>query len=160
MALVSNGRKTRPLTVRPGARAPLAHRRPGYSLSGCTPAEPDSASPGNRYFTWQYERALGANLRDSVQEVQRQDRERDSGCIPGSAMAHCDAAGVNGSNRILFHGAPLRGWCRMDVWEVPSSSCSLVLTEASSWMADRSAQSDFQGEVAGARIGWAEDVCW
>jgi hypothetical protein len=21
-------------------------------------------------------------------------------------MAHCDAAGVNGSNRILFHGAP------------------------------------------------------
>ena len=26
--------------------APLAHRRPGYSLSGCTPAEPDSASPG------------------------------------------------------------------------------------------------------------------
>jgi hypothetical protein len=22
-------------------------------------------------------------------------------------MAHCDAAGVNGSNRILFHGAPL-----------------------------------------------------
>ena len=31
----------------------------------------------------------------------RQDRERDSGCIPGSAMAHCDAAGVNGSNRTL-----------------------------------------------------------
>jgi len=26
--------------------APSAHRRPGYSLSGCTPAEPDSASPG------------------------------------------------------------------------------------------------------------------
>ena len=32
----------------------------------------------------------------------RQDRERDSGCIPGSDMAHCDAAGVNGSNRIFF----------------------------------------------------------
>jgi hypothetical protein len=29
------------------ASAPLAHRRPGYSLSGCTPAEPDSASPSN-----------------------------------------------------------------------------------------------------------------
>src|SRR5262249_10627617 len=29
-----------------GPDAPLAHRRPGYSLSGCTPAEPDSASPG------------------------------------------------------------------------------------------------------------------
>ena len=26
--------------------APLARRRPGYSSSGCTPAEPDSASPG------------------------------------------------------------------------------------------------------------------
>ena len=26
--------------------APSAHRRPGDSLSGCTPAEPDSASPG------------------------------------------------------------------------------------------------------------------
>src|SRR5215831_4876575 len=41
-----------------------------------------------------------------VQEVPRQDRERDSGCIPGSDMAHCDAAGVNGSNRIISHGAP------------------------------------------------------
>ena len=30
-----------------GPDAPLAHRRPGYSLSGRTPAEPDSASPGN-----------------------------------------------------------------------------------------------------------------
>src|SRR6516165_2782537 len=29
-----------------GPDAPSAHRRPGYSLSGCTPAEPDSASPG------------------------------------------------------------------------------------------------------------------
>src|SRR6516164_1909219 len=36
-----------------------------------------------------------------------QDRERDSGCIPGSDMAQCDAAGVNGSNRIRSHGAPL-----------------------------------------------------
>src|SRR5262245_30692220 len=30
----------------------------------------------------------------------------------------------------------------MDVWDVPSSSCSLVLTEACSWMADR-------------RVGWS-----
>ena len=29
-----------------GPDAPLAHRRPGYSSSGCTPAEPDSVSPG------------------------------------------------------------------------------------------------------------------
>src|SRR5262245_20068806 len=49
-------------------------------------------------------------VRDPViQGVSRQDRERDSGCIPGSDMAHCDAAGVNGSNRIFSHGAPLRG---------------------------------------------------
>ena len=26
--------------------APSAHRRPGYPLSGCVPAEPDSVSPG------------------------------------------------------------------------------------------------------------------
>src|SRR5665213_1330610 len=30
-----------------GSDAPLAHRRPGYSLSGCVPAEPDAASRGN-----------------------------------------------------------------------------------------------------------------
>jgi hypothetical protein len=28
------------------SRHPWVRRRPGYSLSGCTPAEPDSASPG------------------------------------------------------------------------------------------------------------------
>src|SRR5262249_40562854 len=37
-----------------------------------------------------------------VPEASVQDRERDSGCIPGSDMAQCDAAGVNGSNRILI----------------------------------------------------------
>ena len=31
---------------RPGPDAPLAHRRPGYPLPGCVPAEPDSVSPG------------------------------------------------------------------------------------------------------------------
>jgi len=39
--------KTKAPEARPrGPDAPSAHRRPGYSLSGCTPAEPDSASPG------------------------------------------------------------------------------------------------------------------
>src|SRR6516164_3178562 len=33
------------------ADAPSAHRRPGYSSSGCTPAEPDSASPGEPSLT-------------------------------------------------------------------------------------------------------------
>jgi len=32
----------------PGPSAPWAHRRPGYPLSGCVPAEPDSVSPGKR----------------------------------------------------------------------------------------------------------------
>src|SRR5215471_12110084 len=48
MTPVSNGiKKMAPENVSvPGPDAPLAHRRPGYSLSGCTPAEPDAASPG------------------------------------------------------------------------------------------------------------------
>src|SRR5271157_6655770 len=29
-----------------GPDAPSAHRRPGYPLSGCVPAAPDSVSPG------------------------------------------------------------------------------------------------------------------
>jgi hypothetical protein len=33
--------------TRQGPTAPLAHRRPGYPLSGCVPAEPDSVSPGD-----------------------------------------------------------------------------------------------------------------
>src|SRR5689334_11481834 len=31
--------------------APSAHRRPGYPLSGCVPAEPDSVSPGGGVVT-------------------------------------------------------------------------------------------------------------
>jgi len=49
---VSKGRKMAPKNVSaPGPDAPLAHRRPGYSSSGCTPAEPDSASPGKGHGT-------------------------------------------------------------------------------------------------------------
>src|SRR5215831_11066072 len=113
MALVSNGRKnTAPDVWGQGPDAPLAHRRPGYSSSGCTPAEPDSASPGIDYSTQaQGEVPRTGDGREGndirVHEVSGQDRERDSGCIPGSDMAQCDAAGVNGSNRILSHGAPL-----------------------------------------------------
>jgi hypothetical protein len=39
------------------ADAPSAHRRPGYSSSGCTPAEPDSASPGEASLTHADEQA-------------------------------------------------------------------------------------------------------
>jgi len=37
--------------------APLAHRRPGYPSSGCSPAEPDSVSPDATTVT----EAVGAN---------------------------------------------------------------------------------------------------
>jgi hypothetical protein len=47
MTLVSDGDKKDLWRFIPQrSDAPSAHRRPGYSLSGCTPAEPDSASPG------------------------------------------------------------------------------------------------------------------
>lgn len=56
MTPVSNGRKkTAPSDFRHrGPDAPLAHHRPGYPLSGCFPAEPDSVSPGTRSIagTW------------------------------------------------------------------------------------------------------------
>src|SRR5262249_53190274 len=34
-----------------GVRYLSVRRRPGYSSSGCTPAEPDSASPGKQVYT-------------------------------------------------------------------------------------------------------------
>ena len=51
---VSNGtQKRQPLVAfaTRGLDAPLAHRRPGYSLSGCFPAEPDSVFPGRTNIT-------------------------------------------------------------------------------------------------------------
>ena len=52
MAPVSDGGTKNPgrIETRQGD-APSAHRRPGYSSSGCTPAEPDSASPGDPSLT-------------------------------------------------------------------------------------------------------------
>ena len=47
MTPVSDGdKKTSGGLIPQRSDAPSAHRRPGYSLSGCTPAQPDSASPG------------------------------------------------------------------------------------------------------------------
>src|SRR3954451_18020263 len=42
-----------PLAHQRGARGPVpsAHHRPGYPLSGCVPAEPDSVSPGGPTVT-------------------------------------------------------------------------------------------------------------
>ena len=39
-------RGPRPPEPSGASEAPSAHRRPGYPLSGCVPAEPDSVSPG------------------------------------------------------------------------------------------------------------------
>src|SRR5262249_37470949 len=67
---VSNGGKNvAPENVSvPGPDVPLAHRRPGYSLSGCTPAEPDSASPGKGNCTRAKD---GTQRTGSGQEVTR-----------------------------------------------------------------------------------------
>jgi hypothetical protein len=40
-----------------------AHRRPGYPLSGCVPAEPDSVSPGN--LTLSSKSSIRKNLSDT-----------------------------------------------------------------------------------------------
>src|SRR5215475_5512902 len=74
MTPVSNGRKMAPKNVSvPGPDAPLAHRRPGYSSSGCTPAEPDSASPGNGNCTLVKD---GTQRRGDGQEVTRSESKR------------------------------------------------------------------------------------
>ena len=62
-------------------------------------------------------------------------------------MAHCDAAGVNGSSRIRSHGArPGRvmpnGCLGSPVLVLPPA-----LTEASSWMSDRVASGRYRPEA-------------
>ena len=108
---MSKGRTMAPKNVSvPGPDAPLAHRRPGYSWSGCTPAEPDSASPGNGHSS----PAGGETQRRGSEEATRSRFKGfhvkiESGtqvASRGTDMAHCDAAGVNGGNRIHSHGAP------------------------------------------------------
>ena len=56
-------------------------------------------------------------------------------------MAHGDAVGVNEGNRILSHGAPLPRMMPNGCLGSPVIVLLLVLTEASSWMSDRSATS-------------------
>jgi transposase len=69
-----------------------------------------------RGTVWQESPALAASAGRgcsgapaAAKEVPRQDRGRDSGRIPGSDMAHYDAAGVNGSDRIPFMAPRTRG---------------------------------------------------
>src|SRR2546423_4197832 len=80
-----------PPAVRLGTAVHALYERAGKGL--LPPDEPAlRAAPGVRF---------GGPAR-----VSRQDRGRDSGCTPRSDMAHGDAAGVNGGNRIPSHGAP------------------------------------------------------
>src|SRR5262249_20923725 len=67
-------------------------------------------------------------------------RGRDSGCIPGSDRAQCDAAGVNGSSRIRFHGAPPGRVMPNGCLGSPVLVLPPALTKVSSWMPDRSAR--------------------
>jgi hypothetical protein len=43
--------RSSPTSVERGSSEPSVHRRPGYPLSGCVPAEPDSVSPGEKTIT-------------------------------------------------------------------------------------------------------------
>src|SRR5438128_2562982 len=68
----------------PRVPAPSAHRRPGYSLSGCTPAEPDSASPGVE----SYSQHTGP---DKARGDQRFPLERSSCAGPGQGSPGMEA---------------------------------------------------------------------
>src|ERR1043165_4471213 len=112
MALVSNGRKTWPLMTFPPRGPTHQWHTVGLDIP-CQVARLQSLTPLLQalfILPWQMTRLNQPGGNESkVRQDPRQDRERDLGCIPGSDMAHCDAAGVNGSNRIFSHGAPLRG---------------------------------------------------
>jgi len=138
---VSNGRKARPLKTFP-PRGPMRRwhtvgldiPRQVARLQSLTPLlQATVILPCRR--TTHNEQAVFGSLRNPVQEVSRQDRERDLGCIPRSDMAHCDAAGVNGSNRIFFMALRFADDAE---WMSGKSRARLapVLTEASSWMSD------------------------
>src|SRR5438552_4326560 len=67
-------------------------------------------------------------------------------------MAHGDAAGVNGSNRILSHGAPPRRMMPNGCLESPVLVLLPVLTEASSWMPIRGGDSVDIVDVTAGKI--------
>src|SRR5262249_24856502 len=55
------------------------------------------------------DRRSGTTSARGVRPTPPRDPGPDPGCIPRADRARHDAAGVNGSNRILSHGAPQRG---------------------------------------------------
>ena len=93
-----------PLKMAPGSHnrqepdAPLAHRRPGYSLSGCVPAEPDSASPGTftvssfdacRNHNWTSELCLGKShpRQSSAGNVRTSRMNRKYSLFPSNSVS-------------------------------------------------------------------------
>src|SRR5579862_6627176 len=67
-----------------GVEAPLARSRPGYSSSGCTPAEPDSASPGARIIA---QNAGGVSVRKKQEEWRWPSMARRGKTAPKPAFA-------------------------------------------------------------------------
>ena len=63
-------------------------------------------------------------------------------------MAHCDAAGVNGSNRILLHGALAAADDAEWMSGKSRARLALVLTEASSWMSDKCSWDAVNGDLS------------
>src|SRR5262249_10032674 len=127
MAPVSNGSKNvAPDFSGQGPSAPLAHRRPEYSLSGCTPAEPDSASPGKGHSTL----AKG--------ESQRTGDSRDSPEVTDPGSRSCPSRSIAGLRLYpgVRHGALRRRWCE---WEQPHTlSWRSTFVDDAEWMSGKS----------------------
>ena len=106
--------RTRALSVRPGRGLAGAWYRVAHAVGlayGLTASERSGKGGDTRPGRRPAAKALwgrpgGSSEANEVGLDRCQDRGRDPGCIPRSALAHCDAAGLNGRNRILFHGAP------------------------------------------------------
>src|SRR5665213_103129 len=70
-----------------GSDAPLAHRRPGYSLSGCVPAEPDAASRGNSTGAIQPGQLNRGNSTVSFLDARRKYSWTSESCLEKSTVA-------------------------------------------------------------------------
>jgi hypothetical protein len=88
----------------PPAPAPLVRRRPGYSSSGCTPAEPDSASPGPGSIAqrWRWQQRVLETGETTV--TSRRGLVRAIGTVSGERQA---TACQNGRPVPGFDGSPV-----------------------------------------------------
>src|SRR5580704_15126745 len=88
--------------------APLARRRPGYSSSGCTPAEPDSASPGKTSITQVAGQAKFKGKSETTVSSRR-GLVRATAIYPGGSWHH---RGTEGSSR--YQASTDRQWAKTD----------------------------------------------